>query len=100
MAMSKRVTGIKDREFERQYKAATQHAKQSAQGELRAKGARYDTKTNRLAIELTNGARFEVPIRLLEEFARASAEDIAEVELLPRGAALHWRELDIDFSVV
>jgi len=97
--MSKRVPGTKDRKFERQYKAATQHAKQGEKAELRAKDARYDAKTRRLAIELTNGARFEVPIRLLGEFARARAEDIAAVELLPRGAALHWGKLDVDFSV-
>ncbi|HWX41248.1 MAG TPA: DUF2442 domain-containing protein [Blastocatellia bacterium] len=40
-----------------------------------------------------------VPVALLDEFARARPRDIAAMELGPRGAALHWEKLDLDFSV-
>jgi len=92
-------TKIDARAFERQYRQATRHAKKNERTELRAKTARYDARTKRLAIELTNGSRFEVPVRLLKEFVGARPEHIAAVELLPRGAALHWDKLDLDFSV-
>ena len=97
--MSSRVEKVDDPEFERQYRSATRRAKRAEASEPRARNASYDPKTKRLAIDLTNGSSFQVPIRLLKEFARARASDIAAVQLLPRGAALHWEKLDLDFSL-
>jgi hypothetical protein len=99
MATSKQSAKINPRAFEQQYKQATRHAKQKERTELRARSARYDARTKRLVIELTNGLKFEMPVKLLKEFVGARTQDIAAVELLPRGAALHWDKLHIDFGV-
>jgi hypothetical protein len=62
--------------------------------ELQAKSVRYDRATRRIVVDLKNGSTFIFPPRLVEGLAGASPEDIAEVELGPRGAALFWRNLD------
>jgi hypothetical protein len=55
---------------------------------------RYDRDTRWIVIDLKNGSTFIFPPRLVEGLAGASPEEIAEVELGPRGAALFWRNLD------
>jgi hypothetical protein len=97
--MSKNRPKISDQEFDRQYARATRRAREAEAAELRAKSARYDSMTRRMNIDLTNGLSFQVPVTLLDEFAGARPRDIAAVELGPRGAALHWENLDLDFSV-
>src|SRR5262249_7260861 len=64
-----------------------------------ARAARYDRKSKRLVIGLANGAAFIIPIHLLQGFEGAAARDVAAVEVTPRGSALHWEKLDLDFSV-
>jgi hypothetical protein len=99
MAMSKNGPKISDQEFDRQYVRAARRARDAEATELRAKIARYDSVTRRMNVDLTNDLSFQVPIALLDEFAGARPRDIAAIELGPRGAALHWEKLDLDFSV-
>jgi hypothetical protein len=99
MAISKKSQKIGEQEFESQYNEATRRAKEIDATELRARSARYNARSKRLSIDLTNGLSFQLPIGLLKEFVGARASDIAAVELAPRGAALHWEKLDLDFSV-
>lgn len=64
-----------------------------------AASARYDEKAERIVVELTNGATFAFPSRLVQGLENASAADLAEVEVLGAGGGLHWETLDVDYSL-
>jgi Protein of unknown function (DUF2442) len=67
--------------------------------EPRAKRARYDRKTGRVLVELTNGCSFAFPARRAQGLEVASHEELAEVAILGLGLGLHWERLDVDLSV-
>jgi len=77
------------RERGRVYRATQPHAV----------SARYDARSERIVVELTSGATFAFPPRLVEGLADAAPTQLAEVELLGDGEALHWETLDVDYSV-
>lgn len=64
-----------------------------------AAAARYDPKSERIIVDLTNGATFAFPPRLVQGLEDATPEQLAEVEVLGAGGGLHWETLDVDFSV-
>lgn len=64
-----------------------------------AVAARYDAKTERVIVELTSGATFAFPPRLVEGLDGASPAEIAEVEVIGAGFGLHWETLDLDYTV-
>jgi hypothetical protein len=88
-----------DAEFERQYAEAVSRGKETRKSEPQAKSASYEAESDRLIVELKNGATFSIPCGLLPELANAAPEDIAAVELRPRGAGLHWEKLNQDFTL-
>jgi len=90
---------MSEEEFERQYAESTRRGKEALKIEPQARRANYDRSSNRLIVELKNGVVFIIPCDLLQGLRGAHPDDIAEVELMPRGAALHWEKLDADFSV-
>jgi hypothetical protein len=65
----------------------------------RAAAARYDAKSGRVIIDLTNGATFAFPVRLAEGLGDASPGDLADIEVSPTGFGLHWPKLDLDYTV-
>ena len=77
---------------------ATRRGEESLKTEIQASAARYDQVTERLVVELKNGATLSVPCNLIQGLRGARAEEIAQVKLGPRGASLHWARLDVDFS--
>lgn len=89
-----------DEEFKRQHKLAVERGKEALKTEPRARSARYDPETDRLVIDLINGATFMAPRQLIQGLRDAPAELVAEVEIMDRdGFALHWEKLDQDFTV-
>ena len=88
-----------DEELKAQFAKATQNGERAMRDEPNARSVYYDRSSNRIIIDLKNGATFIVPCELLQGLADASPDDIALVELGPRGAALHWQKLDVDFSI-
>lgn len=90
---------MSDEEFERQYAEAKKRGEERMKTEPRAKSARYDPDAKRLVIELLNGCVFICPTDLLQELRGASAADLADFELMPRGFDLHWKRLDVQFTV-
>ena len=62
------------------------------------RGARYDAKADRVVVDLTNGATFAFPPRLVEGLHDASPAEIAEVEVIGAGFGLHWETLDLDYT--
>lgn len=62
----------------------------------RAVAARYDRKSRRILILLTNGLELSLPVRLAHGLASEPAADLEEIEISPAGLALHWPKLDAD----
>lgn len=82
-----------------QIEAAEARGREMLKHEPRAATARYDAKSARVIIDLTNGATFAFPVRLTEGLADADPKDLADIEVSPYGFGLHWPKLDVDYSV-
>ena len=67
--------------------------------EPRAASTRYDGDLGRVVVELTNGCSFAFPAQLAQGLEAATAEQLAQVEILGTGYGLHWEALDVDLSV-
>jgi Protein of unknown function (DUF2442) len=87
------------RHLDLEYERAKQAAARADHIEPRARSARYDRRSNRVVVELRNGASFIFPPELAQGLAGASAEDLAEVQVTPSGAGLRWPNLDADFNL-
>jgi hypothetical protein len=90
---------LSDEEVLAQIAVARSRAKNAAATEVRAKSAWYDPQTQRVVVELTNGAMFAFPSDQGQGLRGASAKDLASVELSPSGLGLHWDKLDADLYV-
>ncbi len=86
-------------EFERQYTQATKRGEELIASEPQAKQVYYNSINHQLVIELKSGVILFVPCTLIPALANASPQEIADVELLPYGAALTWELLDVQLSV-
>ena len=73
-------------------------APERAQG-LRAASARFDRKSGRIVLELTNGFLVGIPITALVDIADASASQLADVQVSSAGGALYFDALDSHYSV-
>jgi hypothetical protein len=82
-----------------QIEAAMERGRNLRAGEPRALSARYDRKTRRVIVDLTNGATFAFPPELAEGLSGASTRDLSDIEILGDGYGLHWEALDVDFTV-
>ena len=79
--------------------AAERRGQRSLRIEPRAKSARYDRRSGRMHVALTNGCSFAFPARDAQGLTHASDAELAQVEVLGLGLGLHWRRLDVDLSV-
>lgn len=79
--------------------AALERGRRLQAEEPRASAARFDPQTGKITLDLTNGCTFVFPARLIQGLEGAVEDDLAAVELLPRGRGLHWEGPDVDISV-
>jgi len=86
---------LSDEEIE----TAERKGREISAGQPHAVAVRYDLTSDRVIVDLSNGATFAFPPRLVQGLAGAKAAALAEVELLGRGFGLHWEQLDVDISV-
>ena len=82
-----------------QIPAARKRARRTRATEPRAVSARYDSRAKSLAIELTNGSSFRLPVKLIPWLRDIPAKQLAGVEVSPSGEGLRWESVDIDLSV-
>jgi len=87
------------KDFDKEYAAAVKAAALSDKAEPRAAEVRYDRRSNRIIIELRNGASFLFPPELAQGLRGASARDLANIQVTPSGEGLRWPSLDADFSL-
>ena len=90
---------MENKAFDQEYERAKRAAAREDRVEPRAKSARYDRRTNRIVVEMRNGATFMFPAELAQGLAGASPKDLAEVQITPSGAGLRWPSLDAAFSL-
>lgn len=79
--------------------AAMERGRVARETEPRAATVRYDKQLGRIVIDLTNGCTFAFPPRLAQGLEAATDNQLAEVEILGAGYALHWGALDADLSI-
>ena len=79
--------------------AALERGRAARLHEPRAAAAHYDRERDRVIVELSNGCSFAFPPHLAEGLGDATADQLAEVQLLGAGYGLHWEALDVDLSV-
>jgi hypothetical protein len=91
-------TPATDAELDRQIEVARERSEIAA-AEPRATSARYDARTGRIEIELSDGCLFAFPAREAQGLEGATARQLARVEVIGDGYALHWEELDVDYTV-
>lgn len=82
-----------------EYDAAAERGRIAEATEPRAKTAKFDHKSRRIVVELTNGSTFAFPVGLVQYLRDATDDELAEVEVLGRGYGLHWETLNVDFTV-
>jgi Protein of unknown function (DUF2442) len=87
------------KELETNLRAAAVAGRRAARSEPRAATATYVPRTRSLAIELTNGVEFSIPVKLVPSLKGAPARALSGVEVLGLGGGLHWAALDLDLSV-
>jgi hypothetical protein len=78
---------------------AKRRGERSLRTEPRARAARYNRRTGRVQVDLTNGCSFVFPARKAQGLQRASDEELAQIEILGLGLGLHWERLDVDLTV-
>lgn len=93
------VLGMSEEEFEAMYQKAVENEKKAAETEPRAVAARYDSKSNRIVVDLKNGSTFMFPAHLAQNLSEASPDDLKEIEVIGEGYALRWPKLDADMRV-
>ena len=82
-----------------QIRAARKRGRRLDATEPTAKKASYDRSARMLAIELTNGSSFRLPVKLIPWLRDIPAKQLAGVEVSPSGEGLRWESVDIDLSV-
>jgi hypothetical protein len=78
---------------------AERRGQRAVRTEPRARAARYDRKSGRVIVDLTNGCSFAFPARKAQGLERASDQELTQIEILGLGLGLHWDKLNVDLSV-
>jgi Protein of unknown function (DUF2442) len=82
-----------------EYEAGLERGRKFRETVPHAVAARYDQKSGRIVVDLTNGATFAFFPQYLQGMEHGTPEQFAEVEVLGSGYGLHWETLDADFTV-
>ncbi|MCE7981130.1 MAG: DUF2442 domain-containing protein [Caldilinea sp. CFX5] len=90
---------IEEAELDRQHLEAQQRGREQLQTEPQAQSITYDQQKGHFVIELKSGVTVLLPAHLLQGLEHATPAALADVQLGPRGASLHWESLDVSFSL-
>jgi len=84
---------------DRQIDTAISRARHFAASERRAVRAEYEKRPDLITLYLDDGIRVAIPRTKLQGLQGASADKVANIEILGRGTGLHWPLLDVDHYV-
>jgi predicted component of type VI protein secretion system len=84
---------------EEEYQAACERGQRLFETEPHAKSVRYNRKTKRMILELSNGATFAFSPSQVQYLQDATPEQLDAVEISGQGYGLHWEALDADYTV-
>ena len=90
---------LSDAELRAEARRARVAGRAADRGEPRATAARYDRATDLVELTLANGCRFAFPASDAEGLRGATAEQLERVQVMGRGYALRWEDLDADQTV-
>jgi hypothetical protein len=90
---------MSEHNFERQFAAATRRGAARIEREPLAVRAKYDRRSRRIVIDLSNRCTLLLPPELAQGLRGASAADLSKVRLLGPGTTISWPALDVQFSV-
>ena len=90
---------MNNKQFEREFVAATRRGKASQANLPRARSARYDSRAKRLVLEMQNGVTMLVPVSLIQGLQQAHDAALANFELAMEGTQIHWCDLDVQMYV-
>ncbi|MCC5977520.1 MAG: DUF2442 domain-containing protein [Salinarimonas sp.] len=79
--------------------AAEAQGRAMLESEPRAVSARYDHASSRVTVELMNGCAYVFPVKLVQDLARATADELAVIEVDGMGFNLNWPRVDVDLYV-
>jgi hypothetical protein len=82
---------VTDAEFARKKRAAT--------GAFRAESAKFDARTKRLLVLLSNGVEAAFPVGMIKGLEAAAPEDLRKIDVQGRGFGLYVPQIDADISV-
>jgi len=85
---------------ERQMREAEERARKHVTENPVALSAVFIPEDGRLSIELSNGASFAIPARLIQGLEHASNEDLEEIEITASGTGLYFPAVDADILVL
>jgi hypothetical protein len=92
-------TPLGGEQLDREIKHARKHSRIVSDSELRAVSVRYNRRTHRIEVESVDGCLFAFPASSAQGLEGATPAQLAEVEVVGDGHALHWEGLDADFTV-
>jgi hypothetical protein len=85
--------------FDEEFRQARKLGEHLQKIEPRAVHAEYDASKGVILVQLKSGCWFGFPPEMDVDLRNATPDQLAAVEVLPFGEALHWEELDADISV-
>src|SRR4051812_47521082 len=90
---------INNAEFDRKFTAAKRRGAARLGSQPLATAVRYDRRTRKVVIDLSNGCTLLLPPELAEGLSTASARDLSAAEILGPGTTIDWPNLDVQLSV-
>jgi hypothetical protein len=60
---------------------------------------RVDASKREIDIELPNGVRFIVPVRLIQGLDGAGPDELSDIEIWAGGLVINWEQLDVQMHV-
>lgn len=81
------------------FDAATQHGQQQRQAQPGATAARYDRRTGRVVLTLSNGLELGFKPHDAQGLEQAKPAQLAVIEISPSGLGLHFPALDADLDL-
>ena len=91
---------ISDKDFDNQFELATKKANENDLKEPRAVKVKFDKKTRRIVLDLSNETTFIFPVNIVQGLTLATDEELSEVKITPSKSDLSWNNLDVHFSLV